>query len=87
MFNYITAECVDGTVRLVGGISESNGRVEYATGECGAQCVMMIGTTVMQQWCAGSWAIVQLVSLRKSYIEYCTFSMNVMHCCDPARSV
>ena len=28
VFNYITAECVDGTVRLVGGISESNGRVE-----------------------------------------------------------
>ena len=33
-----------------------------ATGGCGAQCVMMIGTTMMQQWCAGSWAIVQLVS-------------------------
>lgn len=29
MFNYTAAECVDGTVRLVGGISESNGRVEF----------------------------------------------------------
>ena len=33
-----------------------------ATGGCGVQCVMMIGTTMMQQWCAGSWATVQLVS-------------------------
>ena len=33
-----------------------------ATGECGAQCVMMIGTTMMQQWCADSWAIVESVS-------------------------
>ena len=35
-----------------------------ATGGCGAQCVMTIGTTMMRQWCAGSWAIVQSVSAR-----------------------
>ena len=33
-----------------------------ATGECGAQCVMTFGTTMMQQWCADSWAIVQSVN-------------------------
>ena len=33
-----------------------------ATGGCGVQCVMTRGTTMMQQWCAGSWAIVQSVS-------------------------
>ena len=33
-----------------------------ATEGYGVQCVMTLGTTVMQQWCADSWAIVQLVS-------------------------
>lgn len=29
VFNIMAAECINGTVRLVGGISESNGRVEF----------------------------------------------------------
>ena len=33
-----------------------------ATEGYGVQCVMTLGKTVMQQWCADSWAIVQLVS-------------------------
>ena len=33
-----------------------------ATEGYGVQCVMTLGTTVMRQWCAGSWVIVQSVS-------------------------
>ena len=33
-----------------------------ATGGYGVQSVMALGTTMMQQWCADSWAIVQSVS-------------------------
>ena len=44
-----------------------------ATGGCGAQCVMMIGTTVMQQWCADSWAIVQSVSFMLKNLKQLEF--------------
>ena len=33
-----------------------------ATGGCGVQCVIILGTTMMQQWCADNWAIAQSVS-------------------------
>ena len=33
-----------------------------ATEGYGVQCVMTLGTTMMRQWCADSWVIVQSVS-------------------------
>ena len=44
-----------------------------ATGECGVQCVMILGTTMMQPWCADSWAIVQSVSFMLRKNEVCVF--------------
>ena len=48
-----------------------------ATGVCGVQCVMMIGTIMMQQWCADSWAIVQLVSARRVFT--CELQLRRVH--------
>ena len=48
-----------------------------ATGGSGVQCVMMIGTTMMQQWCADSWTIVQLVSARRVFT--CELQLRRVH--------
>lgn len=56
----------------------------YVSVGCGAQCVMMVGTTEMQQWCVDNWVI---MDVRLSFPSFPSIVLSLLPCLPASAAV